>query len=445
MDPKLNYRSPGPSSPPKEASPKRNAEAAGLDAPDAKVNRKRAAKACRSCRSRKVRCSVSEHGVPCYNCKLDELECVVPERKRPTRTAKRQRSLGAVISEAVLRMDRTSSDPGDSPGESTQAGSQCGWDKSLRSPYDTDIFATSSPSSLQHSGPEENAACEEEAQGTPDLPPCDDELARWFSVMPPRIVDKMFNYLKALDQHACLESTCHAPGSAQSNGKVRLAPRLKNRDPTASKQSFPAITPRPLKYVQQLPASSSQASSPRPPQSPLPLSQASQNEPSILQQLRDDYTAASERVHALENAIQTVNSQFTKHSPPSGAVYTPTNSTTGSPLDTHTHTHTHTPHSELFNPTNNSALTPPPEPQTSFVMSMQTLQQLEALLASVHRESDARIPLKLANAAKGAHEMVEAGNGNGKREDEFQSTFDSLIDFGPGSESMFQGFNYDFV
>ncbi|KAK2798123.1 hypothetical protein FQN50_008934 [Emmonsiellopsis sp. PD_5] len=441
MDQKLNYRSPEPSSPPKEASPKRSAEAAGLGAPDAKLNRKRAAKACRSCRSRKVRCSVSEHGIPCYNCKLDELECVVPERKRPTRTAKRQRSLGAVISEAVLRMDRTSSDPGDSPGESTQAASQFGWDKSMRSPYDTDVFAASSPSSLQHSGPEENAPCEGEAQGTTDLPPCDDELARWFGVMPPRIVDKMFNYLKALDQHARPESTCRAPGSAQSNGKVRLAPKRKSQDSTAPKPSYRAITPRPPEYAQQLLPSSSQASSPRQPQSPLPLSQTSQNEPSILQQLRDDYTAASERVHALENAIQTVNSQFTKHvHPPSGAIYTPTS--TGSPLDTHTH-------SQPFNPNNNSALTPPPETQPSFVMSMQTLQQLEALLASVHRGSDARIPLKLASAAKGAHEMAEAGsrdgNGNGKREDEFQATFDSLIDFGPGSEAMFQGFNYDFV
>ncbi|KFY23011.1 hypothetical protein V491_02660 [Pseudogymnoascus sp. VKM F-3775] len=44
--------------------------------------RRRATMACRSCRSRKVRCDVAEHGVPCCNCKLDNKECAVPERRR---------------------------------------------------------------------------------------------------------------------------------------------------------------------------------------------------------------------------------------------------------------------------------------------------------------------------------------------------------------------------
>lgn len=44
--------------------------------------RRRATMACRSCRSRKVRCDVAEHGVPCCNCKLDNKECTVPERRK---------------------------------------------------------------------------------------------------------------------------------------------------------------------------------------------------------------------------------------------------------------------------------------------------------------------------------------------------------------------------
>ena len=31
---------------------------------------------------RKVRCNVVEHGAPCTNCRLDEVECIVSESKR---------------------------------------------------------------------------------------------------------------------------------------------------------------------------------------------------------------------------------------------------------------------------------------------------------------------------------------------------------------------------
>lgn len=44
--------------------------------------KRRASKACQSCRARKVRCNVVEHGAPCTNCRLDEVECVVTESKR---------------------------------------------------------------------------------------------------------------------------------------------------------------------------------------------------------------------------------------------------------------------------------------------------------------------------------------------------------------------------
>ena len=45
-------------------------------------SKRRAAKACQCCRARKVRCNVTEHGAPCTNCRLDEVECVVSEGRR---------------------------------------------------------------------------------------------------------------------------------------------------------------------------------------------------------------------------------------------------------------------------------------------------------------------------------------------------------------------------
>ncbi|KAI1375148.1 transcription factor CTF1 [Hypoxylon crocopeplum] len=47
----------------------------------AKVTKRRAARACISCRSRKVRCDVVE-GAPCGNCRWDGVECIVQESRR---------------------------------------------------------------------------------------------------------------------------------------------------------------------------------------------------------------------------------------------------------------------------------------------------------------------------------------------------------------------------
>lgn len=60
---------------------KRKPAAAGLSTGGRTVKR-RASKACHCCRSRKVRCDVVESGIPCTNCRLDEVECVVTEGKR---------------------------------------------------------------------------------------------------------------------------------------------------------------------------------------------------------------------------------------------------------------------------------------------------------------------------------------------------------------------------
>ncbi|KAF6811795.1 fungal specific transcription factor domain-containing protein [Colletotrichum sojae] len=55
--------------------------------------RKRAAKACLSCRARKVRCDVSQRGRPCMNCYLDSEACVVTGRASRFRRAQQRDSV----------------------------------------------------------------------------------------------------------------------------------------------------------------------------------------------------------------------------------------------------------------------------------------------------------------------------------------------------------------
>ncbi|KKZ63047.1 hypothetical protein EMCG_02548 [[Emmonsia] crescens] len=441
MDEKIGYPSPESSSTPQEASPKRSAEAAGLDGLDGKLNRKRASKACQSCRSRKVRCGVSDHGVPCHNCKLDELECIIPERKRPTRTVKRQRSSRAAISEAALRMDRSSPDSADSPSESVHGTNHCSWDKSFQNPYRTDVFASSSPPFLQQTTNEEQSAFGGDALAALELPPLGDELARWFSVIPPRVVDKMFSYLTALSQRGCLESI-NSPLTGSDLSQCHSSPRFSLSDQKRKLHGATSrtpvvrhcITPQPPEYARQLLGPSTPETSLSPREPPHPSMQELHKIPSILQQLLNDYAAAAGRAHALEEAIQKVTSQFTKRPPRYIG--------DRCPLDTYSEP----PDPNTNNDNNNnktSPLIPPPENQTAFAVSMQAVQQLEALLASGHKKSESR-PQKQVNAKDGIQGILDvAATESGGREDEFQNTFDSLMDFGMGADTMFQSFNYD--
>jgi Fungal Zn(2)-Cys(6) binuclear cluster domain len=61
---------------------KRKANSLPGDGASARPVKRRASKACQCCRSRKVRCNVTEHGAPCTNCRLDEVECIVSESRR---------------------------------------------------------------------------------------------------------------------------------------------------------------------------------------------------------------------------------------------------------------------------------------------------------------------------------------------------------------------------
>ncbi|THY06970.1 hypothetical protein D6D01_09820 [Aureobasidium pullulans] len=63
---------------------KRKVSRASLPATGISISKgvgRRASKACRRCRARKVRCNVVE-GFPCTNCRLDKLECIDPPKKR---------------------------------------------------------------------------------------------------------------------------------------------------------------------------------------------------------------------------------------------------------------------------------------------------------------------------------------------------------------------------
>ncbi|KAI5803035.1 fungal-specific transcription factor domain-containing protein [Geopyxis carbonaria] len=59
-----------------------NPSGTSTNGPGFRAVKRRASKACQCCRARKVRCNVVEHGAPCTNCRLDEVECIVTESKR---------------------------------------------------------------------------------------------------------------------------------------------------------------------------------------------------------------------------------------------------------------------------------------------------------------------------------------------------------------------------
>jgi len=61
---------------------KRKASTAFNELAQSRSVKRRASKACQCCRARKVRCNVVEHGAPCTNCRLDDIECVVTESRR---------------------------------------------------------------------------------------------------------------------------------------------------------------------------------------------------------------------------------------------------------------------------------------------------------------------------------------------------------------------------
>ncbi|KAH7152358.1 fungal-specific transcription factor domain-containing protein [Dactylonectria estremocensis] len=76
-----------------------------------KVTKRRAARACVSCRARKVRCDVVE-GAPCGNCRWDNVECVVQESRRRKKNLLTASTVGqATPTEAQLRCKTSPNNP----------------------------------------------------------------------------------------------------------------------------------------------------------------------------------------------------------------------------------------------------------------------------------------------------------------------------------------------
>ncbi|OAA75780.1 cutinase transcription factor 1 beta [Akanthomyces lecanii RCEF 1005] len=72
-----------------------------------KVTKRRAARACVSCRARKVRCDVVE-GAPCGNCRWDNVECVVQESRRRKKSTLAANAVGqSNQAEAQIRCKTT--------------------------------------------------------------------------------------------------------------------------------------------------------------------------------------------------------------------------------------------------------------------------------------------------------------------------------------------------
>ncbi|KAI1119139.1 hypothetical protein F5Y14DRAFT_396631 [Nemania sp. NC0429] len=71
-------------------------------------SRKRATKACLSCRARKVRCDVSQRGRPCMNCYLDSETCIVTSRASRSRKITHEGNDGAQVSHSPNHCEESS-------------------------------------------------------------------------------------------------------------------------------------------------------------------------------------------------------------------------------------------------------------------------------------------------------------------------------------------------
>ncbi|OAG12835.1 cutinase transcription factor 1 alpha [Paraphaeosphaeria sporulosa] len=108
-------------------APKRKAAQAGIDGhATGRSVKRRASKACQCCRARKVRCNVTEHGAPCTNCRLDEVECIVSESRRKKKWSKddEHQTESTNVSTAAASRKLASRDTLDSVQPLTSAGTR---------------------------------------------------------------------------------------------------------------------------------------------------------------------------------------------------------------------------------------------------------------------------------------------------------------------------------
>lgn len=114
---------------------KRKASIAGF--PDGiRPAKRRAAKACQTCRSRKVRCDVVYcDGKPCTNCRLDEVECVVSDSRRK----RKPRSDGGAERSPVSTAETDAGDP-----QSSSTHNDITYSKFSPTTYDDTVFFSAS-------------------------------------------------------------------------------------------------------------------------------------------------------------------------------------------------------------------------------------------------------------------------------------------------------------
>lgn len=291
-------------------------------------------------------------------------------------------------------------------------------------------------------------ACENQQEDHVELPPCDEELTRWFGVMPPRVVDKMFDYLTSLNQFgqpdhntaSKARRTKQKPSdkvhliSSKNNNRWRsITPQIQDR----LQYRMPPHNHQPSLFAQR----NAEPLSPESQQdemSPLSVTeqqkQQQQRNYNILQQLRSSYGMAKNTLNTLETTIQKIDSQMSKARDRHSA-------STRCAIDRRNYYNN-------SNPTRNNgkpSIPDIPENQNSYSKSMHTLQHLEKLfgcssppLSTPNQAGDETIsqPIKpqmdTMDSLDTAEGVIEAAGG---KEEDIQAAFDSLIDFGAGGNT----------
>lgn len=160
--------------------------------------RKRAAMACRSCRSRKVRCDVTNHGIPCCNCKFDQKECIIPERRRkPEEANPPRRPLTPISIASPVPSDWSS------PSECTGANHLLQFIQSQQPDSQSaidDQMLFSRTGDATHDGNWRRGSSS--TQNSSFLMPEDPEVSRWLNVMPPRTIEKFRLYFEKANEDA---------------------------------------------------------------------------------------------------------------------------------------------------------------------------------------------------------------------------------------------------
>ncbi|EFY95118.1 Zn(2)-Cys(6) zinc finger domain protein [Metarhizium robertsii] len=127
-----------------KSNSKKRASAGDESSGPQKVTKRRAARACVSCRARKVRCDVVE-GAPCGNCRWDNVECIVQESRRRKKNLVTPSAVGPGAAEAQLRAKATAA-----PGSTSLATPPL----SLSNPDISHLHRTGSVSAFSSSSPD---------------------------------------------------------------------------------------------------------------------------------------------------------------------------------------------------------------------------------------------------------------------------------------------------